>query len=81
MSGIFSLITALEPGDGDEAVPEHLHLGADVEAEGSQLLGGEGVPVPQGAAQVILLVVIMAPGHDNCKLLYLSLLNKRRLPV
>ena len=65
MSGIFNLITALEPGDGDEAVPEHLHLGADVEAEGGQLLGGEGVPVPEGAAKVILLVVIMAPGHDN----------------
>ena len=84
MSGIFNLITALEPGDGDEAVPEHLHLGADVEAEGGHLLCGEGVPVPEGAAQVILLVVIMAPGHDNinnCKLLYLSLLYKIRLPV
>ena len=63
MSGF--LITALKPGDGDEAVPEHLHLGADVEAERRQLLGGEGVPVPQGAAQVVLLVVIMAPGHKN----------------
>ena len=63
MSGI--LITALKPGDGDEAVPEGFHLSADVEAERRQLLGGEGVPVPQSAAQVILLVVIMAPGHKK----------------
>ena len=65
MSGIFNLITALEPGDGDEAVPEHLHLGADVEAEGRQLLGRQGVPVPQRAPEVVLLIVIMAPGHAN----------------
>ena len=62
-SGI--LITARKPRDGDEAVPEDLHLGADVEAEGGQLLRGQGVPVSKRAPEVVLLVVIMAPGHHT----------------
>ena len=79
MSGI--LITARKPGDGDEAIPEDLHLGANVKAEGCQLLrrermpnqweqsirgvltnGKRVLPVAKRAAEIVLLVVIMAPG-------------------
>jgi hypothetical protein len=36
-----------------------------VHGQGHQLLSRERVPVPQGAAQVLLIVVIVAPAPDQ----------------
>ena len=59
-----ALITARKPRNCDEALLEDLQLWPDIEAERGELLRGERVPVPQRAAQVVLLVIIMAPGRQ-----------------
>ena len=72
MATVSTLITVWESRNGDEPVLEDLELGADAEGEGGELLGGERVPVPQRAAQVVLLVIVVTPARTRPTLWSLS---------
>ena len=50
-----------QPRNGEVAVGKDLALVAHVDGEGHELLRGQRVPVPDRAAEVLLLVVVVAP--------------------
>ena len=81
MATVSTLITVWESRNGDEPVLEDLELGADAEGEGGELLGGERVPVAQRAAQVVLLVVVVTPGHTTTTLWSSPLFMARRIDL